>query len=120
MIHVLILCRVFAENNILQRARAIKREFKRFHLVVVSGSRTWLSFNNERDFTYRSGPTGPTNETDEAPTYQDLAKWVGKTMGHAENETKSRPSISDILTAIVKKKGLDDPIAVIGYSNDMT
>jgi len=129
------LLRVNAENNIKQRADRIKKDYKRFHLVVMSGGgKVWMSLNDEPNFARCTGQLSSNYKKE-----KDLARWVKETLnpGMAADEAEldsddelnatsksprkrepvKNPSISEVLTAIVRTKGIDDPIAVIGFEN---
>jgi hypothetical protein len=99
---------VTAEGNTKERAeKLIKPRFPRFHLVVLSGSnhiRVCLSGTAEWLDSKGSG-----KQSQAVPS--TLIQWM---KDHVGMDLQTKPSVSDVLTAIVKDKGLGNPIAVIG------
>jgi hypothetical protein len=125
--------RVTAHTNIWQRATKVKRKFPRFHIIVLSGGGGMsCSFAGDSRFLDK----------------YDLSKFVHDTLSPLDanhdaciSDTESdddpqeptcnpasnklpKPSISKLLTAILKEKGskeikdqgITNPIAVIGYT----
>ena len=112
--------RVKAADNIRDRAERVQDHFKRFTVIVVSGTGgmtcrfpggEWLdkaailAFVNQPE----SGGEDRAEEVRAGYSQPCLAK-------QGQGKPLSYPSISELLTAIVKHRGLGQPIAVIGYT----
>jgi hypothetical protein len=103
--------RVTALDNIVDRARYLQKRYFRSTVMVVSGAvgirvkfpdqPTWLYEDTLRSFVQDQFRSGRVSR--------------GGTVLEAQEE-QARASVSDVLTAIVCRQGVDSPIFVVGYS----
>ena len=119
--------RVTAHTNTKQRAKRVKRDFPRFHIVVLSGTGGMLcSFAGEpgffekdelSQFVQKTLQAHAANERAPSDTESDDDEVLPQRADSKKTQKKlPKPSVSDLLTAIVQAKGITNPIAVIGYT----
>ena len=125
--------RVRAHTNTKDRAKIVKRMFPRFHIIVLSGTggmqcsfageREWYEKEDLCKFVHgaRTGSLVDGNQAADEGSRSESENddRPARRSSRGPNKTKQKlktPSVSELLTAIVKAKGIDDPIAVIGYT----
>ena len=107
--------RVRAADNIIDRAQLVQEHFPRFTVIAVSGSggmmcrfpgSKWLNKDDIRSLVRDQASSGK--------AFQDVQDSLVEPAPRRD-KVLPYPSISELLTAIVERRGLE-PIAVIGYS----
>jgi len=138
--------RVKAEGNTLQRGKKVKSLYPRFHTIVlagtgcmklsVAGCREWIEGNELSTWVHNVRAQSQLEGSDPhgwmapfiAPDISDSRHPIDASSSEIEDDdgskprqagavaARKKPSVSELLTAIVKNKGLGNPIVVIGYT----
>ena len=134
--------RVTTWGNTRDRAEEVKRKFPRFHRIVLSGTGgmslslacedKWIEKDelsmfvhdapaesqlNSRDpFSWMAGIAADDQSSSESEDDDRQKLSSARKSSKTKKPPTPTPSVSDLLTAIVKAKGLGNPIVVIGYT----
>jgi hypothetical protein len=121
--------RVTTWGNTLERAEKVKRKFLRFHRIVLSGTggmllsladeHKWIKEDELSTFVHDALAESQLDD-DESSSKSEEDDRQKPPSARKSSKTKKTPmptpSVSDLLTAIVKTKGLGNPIVIIGYT----